>query len=286
MIVVTAASGQFGHQVVEHLLKFGVPAAEIAAVVRTPAKVADLADRGVEIRVGDYDRPETLAPAFAGADKLLLVSSTGPDELRTAQHLAAVAAARQAGVGLIAYTSIFQADVNPIGLAGVHRATEQAIAETGLPAVLLRNGWYTENYTASLAGSVERGQIAGSAGQGRIASAARADYAEAAAVVLTRDDQAGKVYELTGDTTWTLSDLAAAAASGSGKEVVYTDLPAEQYTGILESVGLPGFVVELVVDADVQVSRGALAGVTGDLAGLLGLPTTPLATTVEQTLAG
>jgi NAD(P)H dehydrogenase (quinone) len=286
MIVVTAASGQFGHHVVEHLLKLGVPADGIAAVVRTPEKVADLAGQGVQVRVADYDRPETLAPAFAGADKLLLVSSTGPDGLRVTQHLAAVAAAKQAGVGLIAYTSIFQADTNPIGLARVHRATEQAIAESGLPAVLLRNGWYTENYTASLAGSVERGSIAGSAGGGLVASAARADYAEAAAVILTREDQAGKVYELTGDTAWTLSDLAATAAAVSGKEVTYADLPAEQYTRILESVGLPDFVVELVVDADVQVKRGALAGVTDDMTRLLGRPTTPMATTVAQTLAG
>ncbi|HEV2634567.1 MAG TPA: SDR family oxidoreductase [Actinocrinis sp.] len=285
MIVVTGATGQFGHHVVEHLLKLGVPAAEIVAAVRTPQKAADLAAQGVGVRVADFDRPETLVPAFTGADKLLLVSSNGPDDVRVAQHKAAVAAAKQAGVGLIAYTSIFQAETSPIGLARVHRATEQAIAESELPAVLLRNGWYTENYTAALAGAVERGSIAGSAGQGKVASAARADYAEGAAVVLTREDQAGKVYELTGDTAWTLAELAAVVTEVSGTEVAYADLPAEQYAQILASVGLPDFMVDLVVDADVQVSRGALAEVTKDLTELIGRPTTPLAATVAQTLA-
>ncbi|MCC3650571.1 SDR family oxidoreductase [Streptomyces sp. S07_1.15] len=285
MIVVTGATGQFGRQVIEHLLQRGVPADRIAAAVRTPAKAADLAAQGVDIRLADYDRPETLLTAFAGADKLLLVSSTGPDDARVAQHRAAVETAAKAGVGLIAYTSVIGAPANPLGLARVHRDTEQAIADSGLPAVLLRNGWYTENYTAALPEAVERGALAGSAGRGRIASAARADFAEAAAVVLTRDDQAGKVYELTGDTAWSLPELAAESAAQSGRPVTYTDLPAEQYRQILAGAGLPDFVTDLIVDADVQVSHGALAGVTADLRGLLGRPTTPLSTVVTQALA-
>lgn len=282
MIVVTGATGQFGRQAVTHLIRLGVPATEIAAAVRTPAKAADL---GVEVREADYDRPETLVPAFTGADALLLVSSTGPDDQRIVQHRAAVTAAQQAGVGLIAYTSIVEADTNPIGLARVHLDTERAIAESGLPAVLLRNGWYTENHTVALPDAVERGVLAGSAGDGRIASAARADYAEAAAVVLTLDGQAGTVYELTGDTSWSLTQLAAEAAAASGKPVSYADLPPEEYARILTSAGLPGFAVDLVVDADVQTSRGALATVTGDLSRLLGRPTTPLSTTVAAALA-
>ncbi|MGK5499221.1 NAD(P)H-binding protein [Streptomyces sp. URMC 125] len=286
MIVVTGATGQFGRLAVEKLLARGVPAAEIAAAVRTPERAADLAARGVEVREADYDRPETLAPAFAGADKLLFVSANGPDALRIAQHRAVVAAAREAGVGLVAYTSVVDADTNPLGLARVHRDTEAALAGAGLPTVLLRNGWYTENYTATLPDAVERGAIVGSAGEGRIASAARADYAEAAAAVLTRDDQAGRVYELTGDRAWTLAELAAAATAVSGREVVYTDLPAEQYARILTDAGLPDFLVELLVDSDTKVAQGALERVAGDLPALLGRPATPLSDSVAEALKG
>ncbi|WP_326756212.1 SDR family oxidoreductase [Streptomyces hirsutus] len=284
MIVVTGATGQFGHQVIEHLLLRGVPAAQVVAAARTPAKAAGLAALGVEVRTADYDRPETLMAAFAGADKVLLVSSTGSDATRIAQHRAVIDAAAKSGVGLFAYTSVTRAPTNPMGLARVHRATEQAIAESGLPAVILRNGWYTENHTAALPGAVARGALTGSAGDGRIASATRADLAEAAAVVLTLDDQAGKTYDLTGDTAWTLPELAAEAAAQSGTPLAYTDLPAEQYRQILHQAGLPEPAVDLIVDADVQISHGALDHVTGDLTTLLGRPATPLSATVAQSL--
>lgn len=286
MIVVTAATGQFGRLVVENLLERGVGAGDVAVAVRDPDKAAAFAERGVEVRHADYAKPETLAPAFKGADKLLLVSGTGPDEARTAQHRAAVAAAKEAAVGLLAYTSIFDAPNSPLGLARVHRDTEAAIAESALPSVLLRNGWYTENYTAALAASVRAGAIAGSAGQGRIASAGRADMAEAAAIVLAGEGHAGKVYELTGDTSWSLPQLAAEAAAQSGVEVLYTDLPPEQYAQMLAGFGLPAFLVDLLVDADVQISRGALETATGDLAALLGRPTTPLSAAVAAALRG
>ncbi|GAA2883379.1 SDR family oxidoreductase [Streptosporangium fragile] len=286
MIVVTGATGQYGRLVVENLLERGVPAADVVAAVRTPARAADLAERGVTVREADYDRPETLVPAFTGADRLLLVSANGPDDRRVVQHRAAAAAAKEAGVGLVAYTSLFDAAGSPLSPGRVHRPSEAAVIATGLPHVLLRNGWYTENYTATLAGAVERGAIVGSAGQGRIASAARADFAEAAAVVLAGEGHAGKVYELTGDTAWNLPELAAEAALQSGKEVVYTDLPAERYAEILAGAGLPSFLVDTLVDADVHISRGALEPVTGDLAGLLGRPTTPLAASVAAALRG
>jgi NAD(P)H dehydrogenase (quinone) len=286
MIVVTGATGQFGRLVVEALLQRGTPASEIVAAVRTPAKAADLAARGVEVREADYTRPETLGPAFAGADKLLFVSSSGPEADRIAQHRAVVAAAAEARVGQLLYTSIYDATDSPLGLARAHRDTEATIAATGLPSVLLRNGWYTENYTGSLADAVERGVIARSTGAGRVASAARADYAEAAAVVLLSDDQAGKVYELTGDTNWSLADLAAEAAQQSGKAVTFTNLPADQYAGILRSLDLPEFLVELLVDSDLRVSEGALSGITSDLSTLLGRPTTPPADTVALALKG
>ncbi|MEV1011244.1 SDR family oxidoreductase [Streptomyces sp. NPDC049881] len=286
MIVVTGSTGQFGRLVVEHLLKAGVPAGRVAAGVRTPAKAAGLASLGVEVRVVDYDRAETLTAAFADAEKVLLVSSTGPDEARVAQHRAVVGAARASGVALLGYTSVTGAPTSPLGLAEVHRATERAIEESGVPAVLLRNGWYTENYSAVLPGAVARGELVGSAGDGRIASASRSDLAEAAAVVLTREGQAGAVHDLTGDTAWTMAELAAEAAAQSGRPVAYTDLPADEYRRVLDRAGLPGPAVELIVDADVQIARGALSRTTGDLSALLGRPTTPLAVTVGQALGG
>ncbi|WP_063126103.1 NAD(P)H-binding protein [Nocardia fusca] len=285
MFVVTGATGQFGRLAVEALLRRGVPAAQLAVAVRDTTRAADLAARGVTVRVADYDRPETLVPAFTGADKLLFVSANGPDDLRLVQHAAVVDAAARAGVGLVAYTSIVAADTNPLSLARVHRDTEARLGASGLPTVLLRNGWYTENYTAGLADSVRRGTLAGAAGRGAIASATRADLAEAAAVVLTSpDDQAGKIYELTGDTAWTPADLAAEASAVSGKRVTYTDLPAAQYAEILSGAGLPGFLVELLVDADTRIAEGALATIAPDLAELLGRPLTSLHDAVAGSL--
>lgn len=284
MIVVTGATGQYGRKVIEHLLQRGMPAAQIAGAVRTPAQASGLLALDVEVRHADYDLPETLSAAFAGADKLLLVSSTGSDTTRIAQHRAAVDAAAKASVGLIAYTSVTRAPTNPMALARVHRDTEQALTASGLPTVLLRNGWYTENHTAPLSGAVARGTLAGSAGRGRIASATRADLAEAAAAILTLDDQAGKLYDFTGDTAWTLEELAAECAAQSGRPVAYTDLPAEQYWRILTQAGLPSHTADLIVDADLYISHGALAHVTSDLRHILGRPTTPLATVVAQTL--
>ncbi len=285
MIVVTGTTGKFGRHVVEHLIKRGVPAEEIAAAVRNPQKADDLAAQGVQVRHADYDRPETLAAAFANADKLLFVSSNGPDDLRIGQHRAVVDGAKTAGVKLIAYTSITAADTNPLAVARVHRDTEEALAASGLPTVLLRNTWYTENYTAGLSDAVERGMIVGSAGAGRIASATRADLAEAAAVVLAAEQpQAGKVYELTGDTAWSLPELATETAAVSGKPVAYTNLPTEQYAQILAGAGLPGFLVETLVDADVNISEGALQTVTGDLSALLGRPTSNLHEAIAQAL--
>lgn len=285
MITVTGATGQFGRLAIEQLLARDVPAAGIAAVVRDPERAADLADLGVELRQADYDRPETLPAALRGTETLLFVSSTGPDDQRIVQHRAVVTAAREARVGLVAYTSLVGADVNTLDLARVHRDTEGALAESGLPTVLLRNGWYTENYTVGLADSVARGEIVGAAGDGRVASASRADLAEAAAIVVTSEDQAGRIHELTGDTAWTLPELAAEAARVSGREVAYRDLGGDGYARLLAEAGLPDFVVSLLVDSDVKVSKGALAAVTGDLPALLGRATTPLADSVRAALA-
>ena len=207
MIVVTGASGQLGRLVIQSLLR-KVPAGEIVAAVRDPKRVQDLAALGVQVRQADYNQPATLLSAFAGADKVLLISSSEIGQ-RVAQHAAVIAAAQQAKVKLLAYTSLLHADRSPLGLADEHRQTEALLQESGLPSVLLRNGWYTENYLASIPAALAHGVLLGSAGEGRIASATRADYAEAAATVLTLDAQAGRVYELAGDQAYTLSELAA-----------------------------------------------------------------------------
>ncbi|WP_436770726.1 SDR family oxidoreductase [Yinghuangia sp. YIM S09857] len=285
MIVVTAATGRLGRLTVESLLTRGVAPADIAVAVRAPERAADLAARGVQVREGDYDRPETLAPAFAGADRLLFVSASAPDnDLRIAQHTNVVGAAREAGVGHVVYTSIVEADTNPVALAVVHHDTERRIRAAGLPYTFLRNSWYFENYTAGAADALERGGIVGTAADGRIAAASIADFAEAAAVVLSTDGHEGKAYELTGDASWTLADLAAEISRQSGKEVAYTDLPAEQLAEILSGAGLPAGLVALLVDAETHTRTGALGTVTDQLRTLLGRPATTLADAVAEAL--
>lgn len=274
MIVITGASGQLGRLVIEALLK-KLPASEIVAAVRKPESVADLAARGVVVRVADYDKPETLAPAFAGADKLLLISASEVGR-RLPQHAAVIEAAKHAGVGLLAYTSLLHADTTPLPLGAEHKATEALIRDSGLPFVLLRNGWYTENYLASVPVALQHGAVFGSAGEGRIASAARADYAEAAAAVLTREGQAGKVYELAGDSSYTLTEFAAAISSTTGKAVIYQDLPEEEYKGALQAAGLPDFVADMLAASDVGASKGGLFDDSRQLSALIGRPTTPL----------
>ena len=284
MIVVTGATGRYGPLVIENLLQRGAAADEIVAAVRDPQKASGLAARGVHIRRAEYDDPALLIEAFSGADQVLLVSSDGPTEVRVRHHRNAVSAATQAGVGLLIYTSLVNAADSPLGMAAAHRETEALIAGSSLPSVVLRNGWYTENYTAQLPGAVERGVIAGTTGNGRIASAACADLAEAAAAVLLGEGHAGKVYELTGEQAWSLPELAAETTRQSGTEVVYQDLAPEEYSALLTRVGLPDFMVDLLVDAEIQIAAGALATVTEDLPALLGHPATRLSDGVAAAL--
>ncbi len=282
-IVVTGASGHLGHLVVEDLLTRGVPAGQIIAAVRTPSKAADLATRGVQVRAADYERPDTLAPAFAGADRLLLVSGSEPGR-RVPQHQAVVDAAGQAGVGHLAYTSILRADTTPLGLAPEHKATEELIRVSGLPFTFLRNGWYTENYDASITAAAATGTLTGSAGAGRVSAAARADYAAAAAAVLTGPGHQGKIYELGGDTAWTYWDLAAAIAAAAGTPVVYQNLTADEHRQALAAAGIPQPYVELLVDSDQGIAAGHLEDHSGDLRGLIGRPTITLADAVAASL--
>jgi NAD(P)H dehydrogenase (quinone) len=283
MIVVTGATGQLGRLTLHALLR-SVPAQEIVAAVRTPAKAQDLAALGVTVREADYTKPETLDAAFAGADKLLLISSNEIGQ-RAAQHRAAIDAARRAGVELIAYTSVLNAGDSLLDLAGEHRETEAMLADSGLPFVLLRNGWYTENYTASLPTALAHGAWIGAAGNGRISSAARVDYAEAAAAVLTREGQAGKVYELAGDASYTLVELAGEVAAQSGKPVVYQDMTEADYKAALIGVGLPEVVAALLSDSDAAAAKGALFDDGHQLSALIGRPTTPMAASVKAALA-
>ncbi|MDP3924962.1 MAG: SDR family oxidoreductase [Hydrogenophaga sp.] len=284
MIAITGATGQLGRLVIQNLLNT-VPASQIVAAVRSPEKAADLAALGVQVRQADYTQPPTLDAAFQGVDKLLLISSSEVGQ-RAPQHAAVIAAAQKAGVKLLAYTSLLRADSSPLGLAAEHKETEAMLRASGLPHVLLRNGWYTENYTGSVPAALQYGAVMGSAKDGRIASAARADYAAAAAAVLTKEGQAGQVYELAGDTAYTLAELAAEIASQSGKPVVYNDLPQAAYAAALVQVGLPEGFAALLADSDVGASKGALFDDSHQLSQLIGRPTTPLAEVVKTALAG
>ena len=282
MIVVTAATGQLGRLVVEGLLA-EVPASEIAVAVRSPEKAADWAARGVDVRLADYSRPETLADAFRTGDKVLLISGSEVGQ-RAPQHLAVVAAAKAAGVALLAYTSVLGGEEAGFRLADEHKVTEAAIRESGLPFVLLRNGWYTDNYTGDLAGTVERGGPVGSSGEGRVASAARADYADAAIAVLTGEGHEGKAYELAGDVAWSFDEFAAELAAQSGRPVAFRNVTADEHLRVLLGAGLPQAFAEILVDVDAGIARGELARANGDLARLIGRPTTPLAETVKAAL--
>ncbi|WP_336818309.1 SDR family oxidoreductase [Cedecea sp. MMO-103] len=282
MIAITGASGQLGRLVIEDLLKT-VKAEEIVAVVRNPAKVDDFASRGVQVREADYGDVSALVKAFSGVEKVLLISSSEVGQ-RAAQHNNIIAAAKQAGVKLIAYTSLLHADKSPLALAEEHIVTEQQLKASGVPFVLLRNGWYTENYLASVPPAIQHGVFIGSAGEGKIASATRADYAAAAAKVMTLDNQAGKVYELAGDRGWTLTELAAEVSQQSGKPVVYQNLNEADFKAALQGAGLPEGFAALLANSDAGAEKGGLFDDSHQLSKLIGRPTTSLRDSVKSAL--
>ncbi|KPC62135.1 SDR family oxidoreductase [Streptomyces chattanoogensis] len=280
--VITGATGALGRLVIEALLARTAPG-EIVAVARDRAKAADLAARGVAVRIADYGRPETLRGAFAAGDRVLLISGNEAGR-RLAQHSAVIDAAREAGVALLTYTSVLGGPAATFSIAEEHIATEQALLASGVPYCLLRNGWYHENYTGALAGTLKTGAVIGSADGGRVASAARRDYAEAAAEVLTGSGHEDSVYELSGDTAWTMAEYAAEVSRQTGRKIPYRDLPEERYAALMTEAGVPGPAARMVADADAAIARGELASTSGDLARLLGRPTTPLSDAIADAL--
>ncbi|MER6620911.1 MULTISPECIES: SDR family oxidoreductase [unclassified Streptomyces] len=282
-IVVTGATGHLGRHVVDQLLE-KVPAEQITAVVRSAEKAADLAGRGVRIAVADYNAPETFDGLFAAGDKVLLVSGNEFDKGRVGQHRVVIDAAEAAGVALLAYTSA--PGSLTAALADDHRGTEEALLGSGVPYVLLRNGWYHENYTENLAPVLEHNAVVAAAGEGRVSSASRADYAAAAVAVLTGEGHENKTYELGGDEAWSFAEYAAELSRQTGREIVYNPVAPEALTGILAGAGVPGPMAAVLAGVDVSIEKGELVVDSGDLSRLAGRPTTPLAEAVAAALKG
>lgn len=275
MIAVTGASGNLGRLVIEHLLERRTPPDQIIALVRDSDKAADLASLGIEVRHADYDLPNTLQPALADVEKLLLISSSEIGQ-RLQQHQNIINAAKYADVGQLLYTSILHADTSQVALATEHIATERFIHEIGIPHLILRNGWYMENYTADLDQIIESGTLYGAAGKGRVAAATRNDYAEAAAVLLTEDHGIDRVFELCGDEPFNYDELASAIGKIAGTDVVYQNMDPEAYTQALVQSGLSLAAAMSISDADEGVARGELDSNSTDLTDLLHRPTTSL----------
>ncbi|MDH4992354.1 SDR family oxidoreductase [Aquamicrobium lusatiense] len=284
-LFVTGATGQLGRLIVRELLR-RVPASHIVAGVRSPDHevIRQFNADGIEVRVADYAQPDTLAKAFDGIDRLLLISSTAGRE-RVAYHQNVIKAAKAANVGLLAYTSLLHANRATSGLADDHKSTEASLRASGQPFVLLRHGWYTENHTPSVHTALQYGAVIGSAGEGRFSSATRADYAVAAAIVLTRDGQAGRIYELAGDESYNLADLASTISAAAGKPVSYQDLPKAKFKQALTGMGLPDVVAELIAEADIGASRGELEDNSRQLSALIERPTTSYRQVIKTAVA-
>ncbi|MFA1728407.1 SDR family oxidoreductase [Xanthomonas nasturtii] len=284
LILVTGASGQLGALVVEALLE-RVPAHRIVATARDTASLAEFAKRDIAVRRAGYADPQSLDAAFAGVGRVLLVSSNAVGQ-RVPQHRNVIEAAKRAGVELLAYTSVLHAETSTLSLADEHVATEALLRESGVPHVLLRNGWYTENYTGSIAAEVEHGAVIGSSGEGKISAATRADYAAAAAAVLASEaQQAGQVYELAGDTSFSMAEYAAELAQQSGKPVAYHDLPEADYAAALVQIGVPAGFAQVLAQCSASSRGGSLFDDSHTLSRLIGRPTTPLRDAVAAALA-
>ena len=283
MIAITGANGQLGQKVVLELINKVAPK-NIVALVRHPKKAQALKALGVNVRKADYNQPDTLLPALAGVQKLLLISGSEIGK-RVEQHKAVIDAAISVGVSLLAYTSILRADTSPLLLAQEHKATESYIRETNIPAVILRNGWYSENYTDAVNSVLSMGAVAGAAKSGALHTAAREDYAQAAVAVLTSDQpQAGKVYELAGDQGFTLAQYAEMVSDITAKPIGYIEMEADDFQKALLNAGLPDGLAAALADTEQYAAQGWLADSSKTLSGLIGRPTTPLVETLKRAL--
>lgn len=283
MIAITGATGKLGRLVIESLLS-KTEASNLVALVRNPQAADDLKALGLQVRQADYDKPETFTTALEGVTKLLLISGSEVGK-RAQQHQAVIDAAKAAKLELFVYTSLLHADTSKMMLADEHKVTEAAIKAAELPAVILRNGWYTENYVESVGGVLHAGAVAGAAKNGVMNTAARKDYAEAAAVVLTSaQPEIGRVYELAGDKGFTLAQYAAEIAKQTGKTINYAPMSQTEFNDMLVGVGLPEGLAAMLADSEANAAEGSLADNSGDLSALIGRPTTPLAETLAAAL--
>jgi len=278
-VAVTGSTGQLGQIVVEKLKK-KLPQENLVAMARSAEKAAGL---GVPTRIADYEQPEAILQALTGIDTLILISASDFNK-RADHHHNIVEAARKADIKWIIYTSLIHADTSTIGLAAQHRTTEAEIKNSGIPFTILRNGWYTENYVGSIQAAVNTGSIIGSSGNGKISSASREDYADAIVSVLTASDQDGKTYELAGDESWTLSDLASEISKQTGKDITYVDMPEEQYASALTNYGFPEFLANAFAEWDARAAEGELFDDNRELSQLIKRPTTPFSVVVTQTI--
>lgn len=275
-IAVTGATGHLGGHVIDSLLARGVAPGDITAIVRDEAKAAGLVEQGVQLGVATYEDEAALTAALQGVDRLVLVSGSEVGQ-RLAQHTNIIAAAKTAGVQFIAYTSLLNLDTSELGLAPEHRGTEQLLADSGIDHALLRNGWYWENYASAIESGRATGQFFGAAGSAQVSGAARRDYAEAAAVVVTSENHAGKVYELAGSPSLTYQGIADAVAAAIGQDVTYVDQSVEDYQATLEGFGMPTDVAAMFAGMDPLIEKGALYSERTDLQDLIGRPSTPAA---------
>lgn len=275
-IAVTGATGHLGGLIIESLLQRGVAASDLVAVVRSAEKAQPLSDQGIALGVASYEDEAALTAALSGVDRLVLVSGSEVGQ-RVAQHTNIINAAKAAHVSFIAYTSLLNLDTSELGLAPEHAATEQLLADSGIDHTRLRNGWYWENYASALASGEAVGKFFGAAGSAKVSGAARRDYAEAAAVVVTGENHAGKVYELAGAPALTYPEIAAAVGDVLGKEVTYENQTVAEYQATLEGFGLPSEVAAMFASMDPIIEQGALYSESTDLQDLIGRPSTSAA---------
>lgn len=284
-IVITGATGNLGRHVLQVLLERDVPADEIVAAGRSIEKLEDFAAQGVRVTAMDYDDQASVTAALAGATKVLLIASSEVGKDRAGQHRTVIEAAKAEGVELLAYTSNANTEINKTILGQDHATTEAILADAGLPYALLRNGYYFENWTDQIQGTLEQGTLVGSGGNGRVNPATRRDLAEAAVAVLLGEDQAGKVYELGGDVAFTLEEFAAEITDVTGTPVTYQDLPAAEFEALLTSIGIPEGFAQILSDSDQGLRRGDLLVEGNDLSTLIGRPTTTAADAIRTAVA-